>query len=385
MTELSAIAFQQRLRAFMQSGDPFMVLRNGPNGFPVLATGEIQLHQNTADLKYENAYLLLSYDLKNTIEKLQTTSSDPFETPAIVRLLPNEEWFTKDWKSIFEGDVDEKLEVEILPRQSKSSYLESVSALQEHIRLGDIYEVNYCTEFFAHTKVEDVFGLFMRLMRNSDAPFSGAFGMQGDFLLCGSPERFLQKTSTRLLSQPIKGTAPRGKTDSEDVQIIEALRSNTKELSENVMIVDLVRNDLSRLAKTGTVKVDELCGIYSFPTVHQMISTVSCEVKEGIGLHDIIRATFPMGSMTGAPKKRAMELIDQYEHFARGWYSGSMGYVRSNGDFDLNVIIRSIRYKHRNHYLSYAVGSAITAASIPEKEYEECLLKALTMERAIHG
>jgi para-aminobenzoate synthetase component 1 len=222
-------------------------------------------------------------------------------------------------------------------------------------------------------------------MRNSDAPFSGAFGMQGDFLLCGSPERFLRKTSTRLLSQPIKGTAPRGKTDSEDVQIIEALRSNTKEVSENVMIVDLVRNDLSRLAKTGTVKVDELCGIYSFPTVHQMISTVSCEVKEGIGLHDIIRATFPMGSMTGAPKKRAMELIDQNEHFARGWYSGSMGYVRSNGDFDLNVIIRSIRYKHRIHYLSYAVGSAITAASIPEKEYEECLLKALTMERAIHG
>lgn len=385
MKELSAITFRERLKALMQSGEPFMVLRNGPEAYPVLATGEVFLHQNTSDLIFENAYLLFSYDLKNTFEKLETGSSDPFETPAVVRLLPKEEYFTKDWKAIFEDFTTQEMEVEILPRQSKSAYLEAVSALQEHIRLGDIYEVNYCTEFFSPTEVKDVFGLWMRLMKNSDAPFSGAFGMQGDFLLCGSPERFLHKKGSRLISQPIKGTSRRGLTDQEDAQMIEALRNNAKEVSENVMIVDLVRNDLSRVAKKGTVNVDELCGIYSFATVHQMISTVSCEVKEGIGLHEILQATFPMGSMTGAPKKRAMELIDRFEHFARGWYSGSMGYVRTNGDFDLNVIIRSIRYKHRIPYLSYAVGSAITAASVPENEYEECLLKALTMERAIHG
>jgi para-aminobenzoate synthetase component 1 len=218
--------------------------------------------------------------------------------------------------------------------------------------------------------------IFEKLNKISAAPFS-AFSKFGNyFLLCASPERYIQKKGNKLMSQPIKGTAKRSQNKLEDEQLKTELSNNLKEKSENVMIVDLVRNDLSQIAKRGTVKVDELQTIYSFKQVHQMISTISCELKENITFSDILRSTFPMGSMTGAPKISAMKLIEEFESTKRGLYSGAVGYISPNGDFDFNVVIRSIIYNSENMYLSFMVGSAITDKAIAEQEYEECLLKA---------
>jgi len=203
--------------------------------------------------------------------------------------------------------------------------------------------------------------------------------MEDNYIICASPERFLKKTGTRLISQPIKGTIKRGKTEAEDELLKQHLFNDKKERSENIMIVDLVRNDLSRSAKKGSVKVDELCGIYSFKQVHQMISTISAEIKDDIIFFEAIKNAFPMGSMTGAPKIKAMELIETLEDTKRGVYSGALGYISPSGDFDFNVVIRTILYSQQQQYLSFMVGSAITTNSIAEKEYEECLLKATAM------
>ncbi|MGB2088637.1 MAG: chorismate-binding protein, partial [Psychroflexus salarius] len=162
--------------------------------------------------------------------------------------------------------------------------------------------------------------------------------------------------------------------------LINQLATDPKELAENIMIVDLVRNDLSKLATKASVKVDELCRIYTFEQVHQMISTISCELKPNIDFTSILEATFPMGSMTGAPKIEAMKLAEAYETTKRGLYSGSIGYITPNGDFDFNVVIRSLLYNAKRAYLSYMVGSAITDQSIPENEYQECLLKGKALQ-----
>jgi len=218
--------------------------------------------------------------------------------------------------------------------------------------------------------------VFLKLNAISPNPFSGFFKWKGNYILCASPERFLAKRGDKLISQPIKGTAKRGKTIEEDEVIKQQLRNHTKELQENVMIVDLVRNDLTRSAKEGTVKMEELFGIYSFNQLHQMISTVVCEIQDGLTSIEAIKNTFPIGSMTGAPKISAMRLMEQYERSKRGVYSGAMGYFSPDGDFDFNVVIRTLLYNAEKKYLSFQVGSAITYHADAEREYEECLLKA---------
>ncbi len=202
------------------------------------------------------------------------------------------------------------------------------------------------------------------------------------YLISSSPERFLKKKGERILSQPIKGTIRRGKNPQEDENLKQELAFSPKERSENVMIVDLVRNDLSRIAQRGSVQVDQLFGIYTLPSVHQMISTISCRVKPELNFTDILRAVFPMGSMTGAPKISAMNLIDSHEKFKRGWFSGCAGYITPEGDFDFNV---SIMYNEQEQKISFPAGSAITIGSNPEKEYEECLLKAAAMRKVLEG
>ncbi|MDF1671876.1 MAG: aminodeoxychorismate synthase component I [Vicingaceae bacterium] len=278
-----------------------------------------------------------------------------------------------------ELDAESNQSIKITPRLSKEAYLEKVTALQQHIQLGDIYEINFCQEFYAENIEINPIILYRKLNKKSPTPFSCFLKHNDNYLLCASPERFVKKIGDKIISQPIKGTIKRGGTEAEDEALKEQLKNDPKELSENVMIVDLVRNDLSKIAEKGSVNVDELCEIYTFPQVHQMISTVSAKIENGIRLDDILNATFPMGSMTGAPKVRAMELIEEYETTKRGLYSGTVGYIDVNGDFDFNVVIRSITYNQKNNYLSYMVGGAITALSDPEKEYEECLLKAKAM------
>jgi len=263
----------------------------------------------------------------------------------------------------------------------KAAYLSIIDQLRQHIARGDCYEINYCTKGYAMAVDVDPVSAFMRLNKLSPAPFAACYKLEHRYMMCASPERFIKKQGQMLLSQPIKGTAKRGATPEADLQQKELLAASLKEQAENVMIVDLVRNDLARSCITGTIKVDELFGIYTFPQVHQMISTVSGELRPGVTLTDALRNAFPMGSMTGAPKYRVMQLIDHYEHSARELFSGTIGYIDPAGNCDFNVVIRSLFYNTHTRYLSYHTGGAITYDSIPEQEWEEMRLKAWALER----
>jgi len=245
--------------------------------------------------------------------------------------------------------------------------------------------MNYCMTFEAHDVTINPLAIYQKLNAISNAPYSALAKFDSQYIISSSPELFLTKKGGTLITKPIKGTAKRGLTEVEDNVIKQALQTNLKERTENIMIVDVARNDLSRNAKKGSVKVDKLCDIESYQQVHQMVSTVSCELKENISFNDIIQATFPMASMTGAPKIKAMQLIDDYELYNRGPYSGALGYIDENGDFDLSVLIRSIFYDEQKQYLSFTVGSAITAMCNPEDEYEECLLKAKAMMQVLRS
>jgi len=274
-----------------------------------------------------------------------------------------------------------EMQVQVQNRISRDNYIDIIEKLRQHILRGDCYEINFCQEFFAEDAMIDPLVVYDRLSRFSPNPFSVLYKLDDKYCCCASPERYLKKTGNRVFSQPIKGTSKRDHDHPElDEENRQYLLQSSKEKSENVMVVDLVRNDLSRICIPGTVKVDELFGLYSFPQVHQMISTVSGELEGDADPVDVIRATFPMGSMTGAPKIRVLELIEKYEQTKRGLFSGAIGYFKPMGngdaDFDFNVVIRSILYNAGKKYLSFQTGSGITFYCDAEKEYEECLLKA---------
>jgi para-aminobenzoate synthetase component I len=263
----------------------------------------------------------------------------------------------------------------------RETYIDVVNRLRRHIADGDCYEVNYCGGGYAENVMIDPLVVFKALNKLSPAPFAAFYKLNDQYMMCASPERYLLKQDNILVSQPIKGTARRDKDEQKDELIKETLRADIKERAENVMIVDLVRNDLARTCETGSVQVDELFGIYSFPQVHQMISTVSGKLKDGLTFTDAIQASFPMGSMTGAPKFKVMQLIETYEQARRELFSGTIGYVTPQGDMDFNVVIRSLFYNATTHYLSYHTGGAITFDSDPQKEWEEMRLKAWALER----
>jgi para-aminobenzoate synthetase component 1 len=345
--------------------------------------------------KENNTWLFghLSYDIKNELAPLHTAYADKsgfpdlyFFEPEIVLRLNDEELqiHATDPDAVYAGIVAQKIEtvslhesLQLSQKLTREEYIQTVQQLQEHIRRGDCYEINFCQEFFAEKKNLDPLQLYKRLGEISPSPFSAFYRCHTDaWLMSASPERFLLRQGDRLIAQPIKGTAPRILHDKiADEQSREALRSSEKDRAENVMIVDLMRNDLSRVCDQGSVGVDELFGIYSYPQVHQMISTISGKIDPDKTFTDIIRACFPMGSMTGAPKQRVMELIDQYETMRRGIFSGAVGYMAPGGDFDFNVVIRSLLYNARTGYLSAPAGSAITFYSDAANEWEECLLK----------
>ncbi|MEZ5015726.1 MAG: anthranilate synthase component I family protein [Flavipsychrobacter sp.] len=264
-------------------------------------------------------------------------------------------------------------------RVEKEHYLQTINRLKQHIADGDCYEINYCTESYAEKVSLTPRTAFKALNNISPAPFSAFYRYKDSYMMCASPERYLQKEGAKVIAQPIKGTAPRGFDEQRDEEIMAALAESIKDRAENVMIVDLMRNDLARSCKVGSVQVDELFGIYTFPQVHQMISTVSGELKDDVPFTDAIKYSFPMGSMTGAPKIKVMELIEQYEQSRRELFSGTVGYISPDGDFDFNVIIRSLFYNAETQYLSFQAGGAITYDSMPEKEYEEMQLKSWAM------
>jgi para-aminobenzoate synthetase component 1 len=267
------------------------------------------------------------------------------------------------------------------PRIPKSDYLNIVGQIKEHIAAGDVYEMNFCQEFYAENARINVLDTWAKLSELSHAPMSAYLRWYSRHLLCASPERFIKKEGHKLISQPIKGTRPR--IPGQDEILRSELANSEKDQAENVMIVDLVRNDLARTCVPGTVKVEELFGIHSFETVHQMISTVTGVLRPEVQGIDAIRHSFPPGSMTGAPKVMAMQLIEQYESSKRGLYSGAVGYFDPQGNFDFNVVIRSILYDAARSYVSFQVGGAIVYDSVPEEEYQECLVKAKAMFRAL--
>ncbi len=339
----------------------------------------------------------LNYDLKNRLEQLTSQHPANFELAELhffepqflvlqLRGVDTAEVLMQEGMKAFQFmdflKSGKKLRVskitlpEFTAKQTKSEYLTAIENVKERIQQGDIYELNYCQEFYVKEVYADPKEVFKLLNKRSPMPFASFYKQKTNYLMGASPERFMCKRENKIFSQPIKGTAKRGNTETEDSEIKEALKTDLKEQTENVMIVDLVRNDLSRTAAKGTVNVEELFGVYSFPQVHQLISTISSTLSDKYHFTDAIKFAFPMGSMTGAPKISAMKIADNLEFNRRELYSGSVGYIEPTGDFDFNVVIRSLLYNTKSKYLSLTVGGAITIASDPEKEYEECLLKA---------
>ena len=342
----------------------------------------------------------LSYDLKNDVEVLYSNNFDGLNFPDLFFFQPKKIFLLKgneleiQYLNLCEDEVEDdfteivqtpnpilvtSIAVEVQQRISKESYLEKVSKILSHIHLGDIYEANFCMEFFAKNATLNPLEKFQKLNKISTPPLAVFLKNNNHFLLSASPERYLKKMGSKLISQPIKGTSKRFLDSILDEKSKNELASDPKERSENIMIADLVRNDLSRTAQKGSVKVEELCGIYSFAQVHQMISTITSQLDSQYSTLDAIKTTFPMGSMTGTPKISVLKIIEEQEETKRGLYSGAVGYFTPNGDFDFNVVIRSILYNQENKYVSFSVGSAITSLSVAENEYEECLLKAKAM------
>ena len=350
----------------------------------------------------------LSYDLKNDVEQLESNNHDGLQFPELHFFQPQKVFVLKensielhylsdfesslahDWKSILDQNPEistseGKAPIRIQLRTSKDNYTEKVLKMLAHIERGDIYEANFCQEFYSEGLELDPLKTYWHLNSISQPPFASFLKLEDYYAFSASPERYLQKAGNQIISQPIKGTAKRSSDETEDETLSRFLSTDPKERSENIMITDLVRNDLSRFALKGSVEVEELCKVYTFEQVHQLISTVRCRVNPQEAPVHFLKETFPMGSMTGAPKISAMKIIEELEDAKRGLYSGAIGYFMPNGDFDFNVVIRSILYNASLKYVSYSVGGAITANSQPEKEYEECLLKAKAMREALEN
>lgn len=376
------------------------------DGFTVLKTDaqnafeDLKTYQSTTK---DWLFGYLSYDLKNDTELLTSNNFDGLNFPDLYFFQPKKLWLLKDnileahYLAMVDDEIDEDFNtintlqlfeevssntLKIKLRTSKDDYFKKLNNILEHIHRGDIYEANFCQEFYTSGHITPL-ATYKRLNAISKPPFASFVRLFNNYALCASPERYLKKSKTTVVSQPIKGTSKRSKDKNKDNTLKKALENNPKERSENIMIVDLVRNDLSKTASKGSVTVQELCKVYTFEQVHQLISTVTSQVSDSLSPIDVLQSTFPMGSMTGAPKVSAMKIIEEYEDTKRGLYSGSIGYITPNGDFDFNVVIRSILYNAEKAYISYSVGGAITANSIPEKEYEECLIKAKAMREAL--
>ena len=418
-TQLLFWAQQYKTAIWLDSNNYQQKHSNFDAALAVDAISEIETDYNNAFNKLKefqtnvNDFIFgyLSYDLKNDIENLQSNNFDGLHFPDLYFFQPKKLFFIKGstveikYLTKFSSEIEKDLKeiravksknqlskkihkrvgepLKIKLRIHKDAYFKKINSVLNHIHRGDIYEANFCQEFYCENATINPVEVYQHLNKISKPPFATFLKLEDKFLLSASPERYIKKEGTTVISQPIKGTAKRAASAKEDLNLISELEKNQKERAENIMIVDLVRNDLSRSAIRGSVKVDELCKVYTFEQVHQLISTISCKVNANVHPVDILKNTFPMGSMTGAPKISALKIIEGLEVTKRGLYSGAVGYIAPNGDLDFNVIIRSILYNASEKYVSYSVGGAITAQSIPEKEYEECLLKAQAMKQVL--
>lgn len=352
------------------------------------------------DNSKEYCFGSFSYDIKNAIETgLESKNRDYFNMPECHLFVPEDVLICVNGKQIYFGEKtvtffdnwpnstdsfpETHQKLNLNPITTKDAYINNVEKLKTLIQQGDIYEVNYCVLFESDAKKFDSTQTFQKLFNKNESPFSAFLNAPDGTILSSSPERFVKKKGQQITSQPIKGTAKRGKNEKEDQILKMQLINNLKEIAENTMIVDLVRNDLSKIAVKNSVSVDELCALHSFVSVHQLISKISCTVNDDCKHIDILKALFPMGSMTGAPKINAMIYSEKFEDFKRSLYSGSVGVFQPNGNFDLNVIIRSLIFNNKSNKVYSAVGGAITIQSNPEEEYLECLLKLKATKDAV--
>ena len=340
----------------------------------------------------------LGYELKNHIEKLCSRNPDPVQAPDLFFMVP-EVLVAYDLQTgqlsplKGEGELPEKSVLEeghewgkgafelenLRPTTDKQAYIEKINRSRERIAEGDFYEITLSHQLSSGYR-GDPAALYGCMKEVGPVPFGAYLALDGLHVCCQSPERFLRREGDRVFSQPIKGTSRRGSGADEDASLKRQLRASQKEKAENLMIVDLVRNDLSRIARRGTVEVPKLFEIQSFGTVHQMVSTISAESEVDDPV-EVIKACFPMGSMTGAPKISAMRSIEELEDYRRGIYSGAIGYIKPDGDFDFNVVIRTSILTENKLY--YSVGGAITSDSNPQKEWRETLLKAEALSTAV--
>ncbi len=353
----------------------------------------------------------IGYDMKNDLESLTSDNTDGLKFPdlcffqprKVIRITSDRVDFMylkkvageiqSDFQRITELDPAKEKglntgrgeQARLRMRMPRQAYYSRVRHILEHIHRGNIYEANFCQEFFLENTVLDPWKTYNRLNHISQTPFAAFFRLDHFYLLCASPERFLKKKEDLLISQPIKGTAKRSRFKNMDARYRTSLLRSTKERAENIMIVDLVRNDLSKSAVRGSVQVTELCQVRTYRQVHQLVSTVIARIRRDMNPIQLLMEAFPMGSMTGAPKFAALKIIEEYEMTKRGAYSGALGYITPENDFDFNVVIRSILYNEASKYVSFSVGSAITARSEPEKEYEECLVKARAMREVLES
>ena len=346
----------------------------------------------------------LSYDLKNETHQLSSNNESSINDSNLCFFIPKYVFILKENSLIIEALASESEtntmfnkilsqnigktnapKIKLKSRESKKEYLKKIKTIKSYIQRGDIYEMNYCQEFFAENIKCIPQNIFIKLNSISQSPFSCFLNIDDLNVMCASPERYLFKKDNKIISQPIKGTSKRDPNIINDKILFDKLQQSNKDKTENIMIVDLVRNDLSITANSSSVNVEELCKVYTFNNVHQMISTITSNIDlKRNNFTDIIKTTFPMGSMTGAPKKRAMDLIETFEEHKRGIFSGSIGYITPDGDFDFNVVIRSIIYDTYKKYISISVGGAITISSSEEDEYNECLVKAASMFKALN-
>ena len=344
----------------------------------------------------------LSYDLKNQTEPLSSNNEDKitipdayfFEPRYLLQIDNNHQLsINRNYPEAFAiYEIIQQIEIsddvltnaiQLKSKIDKEAYISKINRIKNHILEGDVYELNFCRELFSNDVQVDPIAIFKTLNDAAKAPFSSYFKLHHQYILCASPERFLQKNKNQLISQPIKGTIKRGNSLEEDAFLKSELYHNEKERAENIMIVDLVRNDLTHYAETGSIQVKELFGIYTFNAVHHMISTIIAQLRDEKDAVAAIKKAFPMGSMTGAPKIKAMELIEQYEMSKRGVFSGSIGYFTPQNNFDFNVVIRTILYDDKKKYLSVQSGGAITIDSSAEAEWNELNLKSAMIEKIL--
>lgn len=364
-----------------------------PNKIAVGQSGfsNISFEETDTLLRNQQAYFgYFGYDLKNQTEKLESKNPKllPFPEAFFLRADHTVEFSSTSlkinssepdliYKSILEQQATSEIKISAqIHLPEKNDYMQKVNRLKQLIYDGEIYEANLCIPFSINGFKASPIKTWLGLNKINPTPFAGILKNNNQFILSFSPERFIKKESLKIISQPMKGTAARGRNANEDEEMKNQLCESEKEKSENMMIVDLVRNDLTRSAEKGTIKVEELFGVYTFPKVHQMVSTITAHARKDVTASTIIKNAFPMGSMTGAPKIRAMQLIDEMEGFSRGPFSGCLGYFDEIGNFDFNVLIRSLFIDTSLDKAFFSTGSAITYDSVPEKEFEECMLKA---------